>query len=361
MEYSFLFNYSRILKQNDKLYFYSNTKNQYLNLNISEHLLSYYQNKCSLSFEDVFTLSPILKLELDYLCRLGLFVFMGQDEHGHTLHSLRPFSILKKCNTRNIQKIVLYKEDVIEVSYTQLKQKFIFSPFLNVEDIINKCKTFEMFLGLQPFKDLPLPLELALEYTESSTLFNPEAGVREYKPNDFIQVLPHTINNTSDIDEVFSARKSIRKTPLTYKLNEHKLKTLIKNVFDKGLYPCAGGFYEIFPVVEIIDVSGISSGFFDFRDNQFKFLEKRELNKDEACKAKIHLVSKIEPLVEKYNGISLKLTYQNSGVLLSYLYLECARLEIACCAYGVETSFKDLKSHYRYEDGFFHVSEFLLT
>lgn len=162
--------------------------------------------------------------------------------------------------------------------------------------------------------------------------------------------------------ESFSSRRTYREKSFD-KLNFQGLKDALMFLFQnidtqedyprgfRRIYPSGGGFYEIEPYIVLPSGSDHLSGlyFYDREQRDFVLLEKgehfsKELLNLETDKASILLVSDLNYLRSKYNQISLKIAYQNSGVLLSYLYLIFGAFSLYGYPKGIESAQRVLKS-----------------
>jgi hypothetical protein len=134
-----------------------------------------------------------------------------------------------------------------------------------------------------------------------------------------------------DFNLAMTQRRSSYETART--LTKERLIHLLQLVFPSSgapIYPSAGGVYELYPLLE--------NGSYQLNKENLQIIKKHptdfQLFKEQKIRMIIFIISDYIKLKIKYQDLSLKLTYQNSGVVLSYIYLTATTLGMRCTAYG---------------------------
>lgn len=182
--------------------------------------------------------------------------------------------------------------------------------------------------------------------------------IKSEDPNEILNI--DYLPNKDDLYNSFINRRSIREDQKK-NLNLDDLKNclahLFQNIKDESYprgfrrpYPSGGGFYETEAFLVLPDSLDGDGGLYRFNneDCKFEILEKgahfsNEIMNTKTDKASILLVCNLDYLRNKYEDISLKIAYQNAGVILSYLYIILGASKIFGYPKGIEGSDKLLK------------------
>jgi hypothetical protein len=167
-------------------------------------------------------------------------------------------------------------------------------------------------------------------------LYDESLYIKSEDANEFLNL--DYLPNKEDLYNSFKYRRTIREDQKkNLNLNDLKncLAYLFQNIKDESYprgfrrpYPSGGGFYETEALLVLPDSLESDGGLYRFNneDCKFEILEKgahfsKEIMNTKTDKASILLVCNLDYLRNKYEDISLKIAYQNAGVILSYLYI----------------------------------------
>lgn len=334
-------------------------------------------------------LSNALKMEihlLQELAKIGALVIRGKINNSPIQIYFKSSNLpqLSKKRPRAFTNIYYSEsESLKQIEIPPLNLKIVLSKSSDASLTILQNQNLKLLLSSFDYPSKKMNQIDGVFYSHvNHNVLNSKVGVKTKLNNQLIPKklsAPRNKQIGNDFKAVLEKRRSHRASNKS-KLSEDSLSELLYEVFRKtpakdypnkikGIYPSAGGFYEIFPVIEVYQHETLERGLYTVKITgkkvSYQKVDTRPIRRPTYVnitpKVVIHLIGDLTPLETKYEGVPLKLLYQNSGVIISYLYLFSTFLNLPSVAHGAENSSYPLEKLFSVNDGLLNVGQFILV